>query len=282
MISKPLALLLPSAFCALGAASAETESSHWIEDSLTSKWTVTASFAATNAAVDIVSSEVTLPQEFEEGDFEASLDDDLSISAQLVSGSVGYRLLPFLEVSARAGLASTDTDTGLTISGTPTGVFADVFEGPITFDREATLEVDGYSLGLGAAAYAPLADIGRDKLAGYLEYQYAWNRFDDDTIVSEASRASLGVVFPVNAERGNKPVYRISGSYNWITREIERDLTIGGEPISVRLTQEFENPWSMELGAGLPIADNTLLGLAASHQLSGETSAFASLTFRFE
>ena len=49
----------------------------------------------------------------------------------------------------------------------------------------------------------------------------------------------------------------------------------------MRVTQEFEDPWAVEAGVGIPLTQNTLLGLGGWHQLSGETSFLASLTYRF-
>lgn len=261
---------------------AQDSQSAWYRADDLSKWDFAISIAAVNSAVDIVDSEIKLAAELDTGGFEASLDENLSISTTVVSGSLGYRVLPFLELSARAGLASTESETGVIITGTPSGAFADLFNGPITVDRDADLDVDGYSLGLGVTGYVPLANIGRDKLAAYAGFQYAWNRFDDDTIVSEASKTSLGLVFPVDPDRRDQIIYRLAGSYNWLTRDVERNQLIAGQEVDVKITQEYENPWAVELGAGIPLSRQLALGFAASHQLSGETSAFATVLYRFE
>ena len=100
------------------------------------KWNVTMSVVASNAAITIVDSQIQLPEELSETDFEVTLSDDLSVSSTIVSGSVGYRVLPFVEVVARGGLISSDTETGIVITGTPNGPFADFFDGPITIDRD--------------------------------------------------------------------------------------------------------------------------------------------------
>ncbi|MEL7547932.1 MAG: hypothetical protein AAGJ84_14870 [Pseudomonadota bacterium] len=280
MLLKHLALLLPSALCVLGPASAETEGSHSIEDSSTSKWAVTMSVVASNAAIKIVESEIELPSELDETDFEATLGDDLSVSSTIVSGSIGYRILPFVELVARGGLISSDTETGVIISGTPTGPFSDFFDGPITIDRDTNREVDGYSLGIGANAGLPIAQIGNDTLAAYSGFQFVWNEFDE-SVSSEGATANFGLIYPVNPDRRNV-VYRIGGSYNWIRRDVEQALVLNGETVRVNVKQEFEDPWAVEAGIGIPLTDNTLLGLGVWHQLSGETSAVASLTYRFE
>ncbi|MEL7101962.1 MAG: hypothetical protein AAGL97_05370 [Pseudomonadota bacterium] len=243
------------------------------------KWNITMSVVASNAAITIVDSQIQLPEEFSESDFEATLSDDLSVSSTIVSGSVGYRVLPFVEVVARGGLISSDTQTGVIITGTPNGPFSEFFEGPITIDRDANQEVDGYSLGLGANGFLPVATIGNDTLAAYSGFQFVWNRFDE-SVSSEGAVTNFGLVYPVNLQRDNI-VYRVGGSYNWISRDVEQRLTLNGETVRVNVTQEFEDPWALEAGIGIPIGESTLLGLGLWHQLSGETSALASLTYRF-
>ncbi|MEL7392578.1 MAG: hypothetical protein AAFN06_08065 [Pseudomonadota bacterium] len=243
------------------------------------KWNITMSVVASNAAITIVDSQIQLPEEFSESDFEATLSDDLSVSSTIVSGSVGYRVLPFVEVVARGGLISSDTQTGVIITGTPNGPFSEFFEGPITIDRDANQEVDGYSLGLGANGFLPVATIGNDTLAAYSGFQFVWNRFDE-SVSSEGAVTNFGLVYPVNLQRDNI-VYRVGGSYNWISRDVEQRLNLNGETVRVNVTQEFEDPWALEAGIGIPIGESTLLGLGLWHQLSGETSALASLTYRF-
>ncbi|MEL6857842.1 MAG: hypothetical protein AAFO74_05615 [Pseudomonadota bacterium] len=244
------------------------------------KWAVTMSVVASNAAIKIVDSEIELPSELEETDFEATLGEDLSVSSTIVSGSVGYRVLPFLEVVARAGLISSDTETGVIITGTPNGPFSDLFDGPITIDRDANRDVDGYSLGVGANAALPIMQIGPDTLAAYSGFQFVRNEFDE-SVSSEGATANFGLIYPVNLDRKNV-VYRIGGSYNWISRDVEQALSLNGETVRVNVTQEFEDPWAVDAGIGIPLTDNTQLGLGVWHQLSGETSALASLTYRFD
>lgn len=243
-------------------------------------WSVTMSVVASNAALNIVDSEIELPSEFEETDFEAVLGDDLSVSSTIVSGSIGYRILPFVELVARGGLISSDTETGVIVSGTPTGPFSDFFDGPITIDRDTNRDVDGYSVGIGANAALPIAQIGNDTIAAYSGFQFIWNEFDE-SVSSEGANANFGLIYPVNLDRKNV-VYRIGGSYNWISRNVEQALSVNGETIRVNVTQEFEDPWAVEAGVGIPLTDNIMLGLGAWHQLSGETSVLSSLTYRFD
>ena len=279
-MSRTLLALCASFVTFSAQASMAQAQDAWAEaDSNRGRWSFSLSAAATNAAIRIVDSEVELADELAESDFEASLSDEFTVSSTIFSGVLGYRILPFAEVYARGGLISSDAETGVVITGTPNGPFSDFFDGPITIDRETSREVDGHSLGLGASALLPVTEIAGDTLAVYGSYQYAWNRLDD-TVSSEAATTSFGLIYPVSRDRQNL-IWRVGGSYNWISRDVEQALTLNGEAVRVRVTQEFEDPWAVEAGIGMPIAENTLLGLGAWHQLSGETSILASLTYRF-
>jgi len=110
-------------------------------------------------------------------------------------------------------------------------------------------------------------------------FQYVWNRLDD-SVTSEGATTSLGLLYPINLDRQNI-IYRLGGSYNWISRDVEQSLNFNGEDVRVRVTQEFETPWAVEAGVAIPLRQDTMLGLGVWHQLSGETSVLASLTYRF-
>ena len=282
MVRKPATVITLALLFCPGTSLAEDEASSWYAADQPGKWTAALSIAVTNLAVEVVDSELTFSDEIEVGDFDASLSDELSISTSVVSATVGYSVLPFLELTARAGLANSESNTGIIVSGTPTGQFSEFFDGPITLDGESDLEVDGYSLGLGAAIRLPIAEIGDDLLAGYSEFQYVWNRFDNEEIVSEGSKTTLGLAYPVNLNDRSKPLYFAGVGYSWLSREIEQNRIIAGQAVNVQITQEFENPWSIEFGAGVPISKNVVFGAGAFHQLSGETSAFASIIYRFD
>ena len=244
------------------------------------KWTISLSAVASNAAIKIIDSEVALPEELAESDIEVILSDDLSVSSTVVSSSVGYRILPLAEVFVRGGLIASDTETGVTITGTPNGPFSDVFDGPITIDGEADMDLEGYSIGLGANAILPILSFENNTLAAYSSFQFIRNEFDD-AVSSEGAITSFGLIYPLNIEE-DKIIYRVGGSYNWITRNIEQSLILNGESVRVSVTQEFKDPWAVEAGVGIPVASNTLLGLGVWHQFSGETSALVSLTYRFD
>ena len=243
------------------------------------KWNIAISVVASNAAIKIVDSEVELPEAFDDTDFEVNLSEDLSVSSTIVSGSVGYRVLPFAEIYARAGFISSDTETGVTITGTPIGPLSDLVDGPVTIDGDRSSEVDGYSLGLGGRSVLPIAQIGDNRLAAYSGFQYVWNRFED-TVSSEGAKVSYGLLYPVNLQN-RKIIYRVGGSYNWISRNVEQSLIFNGEPLRVQVTQELDNPWAAEAGVGIPIVENFLLGAGVWHQFSGETSFVASISYRF-
>lgn len=245
-----------------------------------SKWRFSLSYAAVNADLRIINSAVTLPDDLEIGDFTAELADELSVSSNVAWAGVGYRILPFLEVNARAGLISSEASTGLTLTGTPDGPFSNLFTGPVTFDTARDTERSGYSLGLGANAVLPVVKIGDSLLAAYSAFQYTWNEFENSEITSRAAVTSFGLVYPVNLEDRSQPVFQVGASYGWLSREVVQNQVFNGQPISVELEQEFVTPWSLELGASLPLSQTISLGFTASHSLSGSTSGLATIRFR--
>ena len=279
MIRPSISLLVSSVLISFGVSTAQEKGDRVYASDGSGNWNITLSAVSSNAAIEIVESEIELPEEIESGDFEATLRDDLTVSSTIMSGSIGYRVLPFANVYARGGFISSDTETGVIITGTPNGPFSDFFDGPIAVDRDANREVDGYSLGLGTNAFLPITEIWDDTLAAYGGFQYVWNRLDEN-VSSEGATTSFGLLYPVSRERQNV-TYRLGGSYNWISRDVEQSLNFNGEDVRVRVTQEFETPWAVDAGVAIPLTQDTMLGLGVWHQLSGETSVLASLTYRF-
>jgi len=247
-----------------------------------SKWRFSLSYASVNADLNVIDSTVTLPDDIEMGDFSAELSDDLSLSSNVVYAGVGYRVLPFLEVSGRAGLLSSEASTGLTLTGTPDGPFNDLFDGPISFDTTRDANTTGYSLGLGANAFVPVVRVGEDLVAAYTGFQYTWNEFENSEITSRAAVTNFGLIYPVDPRGGGGPIYQVGASYSWLSREVMQTQIINGNPIMVELQQEFEDPWAVQLGAGFPLTETISLGFTASHNLSGSTSGLATVRIRFD
>lgn len=242
------------------------------------KWTLSLGVAATNADVEVVDSDVTLPEDIDVGDFDIALQDTLSVSSTNVIAGVGYKILPMLEVSALAGLAWSDVDTGVTITGTPNGVLGSFLSSPLVIDADYESEASGYTLGLGANAFAPVGTVGSKTVVLTSSINYLWNRLEDGAVASEASKTTLGLMYPVSANRRDI-IYRVAGGYNWLTRDVVRTANFGGDDIAIAVTQEFDAPWSVELGAVFPIAERFRLAVSAAQQLDGNTSAYAALVF---
>ncbi len=242
------------------------------------KWRFSIDLAAVNADVRLVDSEVVFTDASDFEDAEVTLSDEMSVSSTALAGAVGYRVVPFLELSARAGLASTTSETGASFTTQVEDLFG-VYTGPISFDAVTENEVQGYTLGLGANAIAPLASVGGRTLAVRGGFNYAWNRFEDDEVVTSASKTSLGLVYPIDRDGPQGAVYTVSGSHNWLTRDVERTTNLGGQDVTVVLAQEFEDPWSIDAGAAFPLSDAVGLGFGASYAFSGATSVVAAITF---
>lgn len=240
------------------------------------KWVLGVGVAVMNADVRVVDSQASVPEDLQVGDFDLELADTLSISATSLSARIGYRLLPFLNVSAQGGLVWSDTQTGVTLSGTPDGVFSNLVSGPISVDADLETDASGYSLGLAANAFAPIASIRSKTVVLTSGFTYVWNTLENGDVQTEATRTSVGLVYPVSADP-RSVVYRLSGSYNWLTREIERSVALGQGDVAVSITQEYDDPWSAEFGASIPVSERVRFGISASQQIGGETSGFASV-----
>ncbi|WP_375286442.1 hypothetical protein [Sphingomonas sp.] len=266
--------------CCSAAAQAQDMGESWDGPLKDRKLTVSANVALTNAKLQVVDSKVDVPADAPLEDMEVTISDKLSVSTKIVSASVGYRVLPFLQVSARAGLSFGSAATGVTIKGTPTGALSDFVDGPIELVTDAENDVNGYSLGLGANAFVPLARIGEDRVAGWASFQHLWNNLNGSEVVSRATRTSAGLAYAVDPSGGIPGVFRIGASYNWLTRDVRRTKIVGDQEYEVRITQKYVNPWSVEAGVGLPVADRLVLGIGASQQIEGGLSGFLSLQWR--
>ncbi|MEO0589701.1 MAG: hypothetical protein AAFZ11_03985 [Pseudomonadota bacterium] len=243
------------------------------------KVSITALVAVTNSTVVLTDSEVTLPDDFEAGDIEVSLAEELKVSNTLVGLNVGYRVLPFLDLNVQGGLVETTSDVGLTIEGTPADTFPIDFGGPISFATDVSTEASGYSFGGGATGFLPVVTIGDDMVLAYASYQHVWNEFDDDGISVDIGRLSAGLVYPVNPMDDPKPVFRLGASYVNSTRTLERGLEFNGDQISIRATQETDDPWFGQFGISYPASRHVLLNFSSSVQTTGDVSVIASITF---
>ncbi|MEL6238828.1 MAG: hypothetical protein AAFQ90_09590 [Pseudomonadota bacterium] len=236
--------------------------------------------AATESEVVLTDSEVTLPEDADLGDFEVTLAEDVKVSNTFVGASVGYRVFEFLEINAQAGFISTSSDLGLSINGTPSDTFPITFDEPISLQSEVSTSADGYSLGVGATGFLPVATIGESALVGYASYQHIWNEFSDEGISVDIGRVSTGLLFPVSPQSEGKPIFRIGTTYVDTSRTLERGAQFGGEEILVRATQETEDPWFGEVGIAFPASRRVLLNAGVSVQTTGDVSVLGTITFR--
>lgn len=244
------------------------------------KLSLTAIVAVTNSKVVLTDSEVTLPDTFEAGDIEVGLAEDVKVSNRLVGLNVGYRVLPFLDLNVQGGLIETTSELGVTIEGTPAETFPIDFGGPISLATDVSTSASGYSFGAGATGFLPVATIGDNLLLTYASYQHTWNEFDEDGISVNVGRLSAGFVFPINPIDDPKPIFRLGATYINSTRTLERGLEFGGEPISIRATQETQDPWFGEFGVSYPASNHVLLNFSSSVQTTGDVSLIASITYR--
>lgn len=269
-------MLMAAPHCAF----AQSEIDDWDVEAPSGKFTFTLALAVTETEVVLTDSQVSLPDDLQFGEVDVTLAEDVTVSNTFVGGVIGYRVLPFLELNAQAGFISTGSELGLTINGTPSDTFPIDFGGPISLDRDFSTSADGYSLGIGATGFVPLASIGDEAIVAYGTYQHLWNEFSDDGISVDIGRVTTGLLYPISAQSKGRPVFRLGVAYVNSTRTLERGVDFGGDQIMVNATQETEDPWSGELGIAYPASRNVIFSFGTSVQTTGNVSVFGSITLR--
>ncbi|MEO1041696.1 MAG: hypothetical protein AAFX52_05355 [Pseudomonadota bacterium] len=237
-----------------------------------SRWRFSSALVFAEAEVDIKSVEAEIPDDFVIEDLEIRITDLADISSTAWVNSVGYRVLPFLELSGQVGILQSETVTAFEVSGTPNlGFDLVTFDEPITINLDRGDEADGYTFGLGTRAAAPVAIIGGRPLLGTAGFRYNWNRVDDGNITSESLLSTFGLTYAVPTE---KALYTFSAAagYARLERESTRTAAFAGEEINISVEQELTNPWSIDLGLSRSLGQNWTIGYGLSANLSGTNS----------
>ena len=278
MLALACALFLPAIS---DEAKAQSQASKWDRSELPGAFTLSLAFAVTDLEVTLNDTEIVLPESFDFGDFETTVDEDVTFSSTFIGAGAAYRVLPVLTLNARAGFVSSESDIGVGVSGIPDERFPGVLvQGPVSFATEVSTSVEGINAGIGATLAAPLASIGSREVIGYATYQHSWSEYSDDNFSADYGRAGAGLVFPFSLMDPMQPVFRLGASYTDVNRQFEREFVINGETASVITRQGIDNPFAIELGAVIPAARNVQFSLGASIQTTGNTSFLASLTFQ--
>ncbi|MEO1399323.1 MAG: hypothetical protein AAFU56_10730, partial [Pseudomonadota bacterium] len=97
------AFALPVQAHAQSDPSASSEVMHWDDDAEVGKFAFSLAIVAANYEVNLENSQVVLPESFDFGDFDVTLDEDVNFTSLFTGASVSYRVLPFLSLDARAG-----------------------------------------------------------------------------------------------------------------------------------------------------------------------------------
>ena len=270
---------LAGGFAILGnPAFAQSDAMEWEEGGDVGKLSISFAVAATNIEVNLENSEVVLPEDFEAGDFDVTLDENVNFTSLFTGASVSYRVLPFLSVDARAGYVSSESDFGVNIAGTPGDQFPDFFDGPIAFSAPVSTNVEGVNAGIGATAMFPAFSVGRKKVLVFGTYEHSWSEYNDENFSANYGRVGGGFVFPVSPEDPMQPLFVLGASYTNVSRRFEREFTVGEETAIVRAEQTTDHPFTIELGGVIPVSQQFRIGLGSSVQTTGNVSFLVTLT----
>ena len=202
----------------------------------------------------------------------------LDFKNQSLTFSLGYRFLPFIEVFGNAGFLASQTATVFDITGEIPGR-NNQSSTPISFEYDFERDVEGYTGGIGTNVGFPIAEIRSRGMALFSSYQINWSSLQDGEIKTTNSRAAVGLIYPADFEAEGNVIYSLSASHNTLVRELTVPLEVVGQPIVVLLEQEFQEPWSMDFGVNIPVADGVSMVFGASQSFSGATSGVVTLNF---
>jgi hypothetical protein len=245
----------------------------------TGKLSISLAVAATNIEVNLNNSEVILPEDFEAGDFDVTLDEDVNFTSLFPGANVSYRVLPFLTIDARAGFVTSESDFNVNVVGTPGDRFPGFIQGPIAFSAPVSTDVNGINAGIGATALFPLFSVGRKEVIFFGSYEHSWSEYSDDNFSADYGRVTGGFVFPVARDNPMQPVFLLGAGYTNVSRRFEREFNVNGETAIVRAEQTSDHPFSVEWGAVIPTSRNFRIGLGGAVQTTGNASFLATLTF---
>ncbi len=246
------------------------------------KWRVSLDMLIGSSDIRVLETEFIILTEdsfLEDLNVDATTGEELTIETQVAVASIGYRILPFLEISASAGLGSSEIGTDLFLTAEVENPFGGGGSVPIEIDTVFEDEVAGYVYGLGVNAALPIATIRSRGLAAYAGYQANWATMDEGDVHSTTTRASIGLAYPADFESHNGLLYTVGATYGDLNREVNTIREVGSDETQLFLRQEYENPWSIQTSIAIPIKKKASFVIGGSQALSGATSIFASLVF---
>ncbi len=233
------------------------------------RWNLGVNVSLISTDLEIVSTQAELPDDFVLED--ATLDlSDVRLQARSVALSASYFVLPFLEVAGLAGVVTSETEADLRLEGTLNSGF-DPIDGPVSLQLNNDRETDGFIYGAGVHAYLPLLVTPSDTLVVRSGANWAQSQYNSEDLQTFSYNLSSSVVYLRNRGGGDY-MLNLGVVYQFIDREVERSLELGGEPITVRLNQELIDPWAIQFGAGVKVSESMTLSYGSSYNLGGEFS----------
>ncbi|MEO1174890.1 MAG: hypothetical protein AAFX94_22975, partial [Myxococcota bacterium] len=229
---------------------------------------LTAGVSRASARLRVTTVETQAPDSALAEDLAVSLGEEIDVETLTFETVLSYNWR-FLELSAQAGFANTESGFDLRLSGElPEDSLA---PGPFDIGLESSESQSGFLYGVGGAFYVPLGPLvfrGGSTVS--------FRRFD--TLNSTAFTGTAGLVRrqPI----GGVPIdFSLGTAYAWISRRSEFSRSIVGDPITVRIEQELRDPWSLVAAVGLPLGDSARLLLATTQSFTGTSGYSVRLAF---
>ena len=241
------------------------------------KFSLSGAIVYTDTPVSIDAIDLTLPEDAIIDDLDVSVGEELNLSSTTFQVSASYFPLPFLQISAKGGFVSSESDLDTAVSGT---FPEDSILGIDTFDiaLDGGRESDGVSYGLGTAVFVPFAKMSERPVILGAGAQVNFN--DLDNVQTETVSGNISVL---NAQRllDRDVTFALGASYIQIDREVEYSAGVGGQDIGVKLTQSLDNPWGASASVVFPLDERLALSFTALNNFEGLQSYALILSTRF-
>lgn len=267
---------LAAAGALASGAHAQTVSSTTPE-SLQGDWVfgLTASFVS--ADLEILSTELILPDGVQLEN--ATLDlTEVSVSSTMATSTASYFLLPFLEVHGLLGVTSTSSESDLLLTAQPDFGLG-LVEDPVTIGLTSEADLSGIAYGAGAGLYLPVAMLDGQPLIWRNGVGWTANRFEDGRVETDTLSASSTLVYLADIGGGDY-LLTVGGLYTRVDRTSERSTVTPFGEVTVRLTQELADPWSVQAGMAYRFTPRLTAGYGLVQNLGGETSHLLRLSYK--
>ncbi|MEM6274391.1 MAG: hypothetical protein AAF735_04035 [Myxococcota bacterium] len=220
-----------------------------------------------SARVQITSVETEIPDSALAEELVVDIGEEVDVETLSLESTVTFNWR-FLELSALAGLATTESGYTVRLSGELPD--DSLFPGPFDVALDSEGSQSGYLVGFGGALYLPLVSID-GPLVLRTGSSVSFRRFDTLSSTTFSGAASLikrQKMFGVPVD------FSLGSAYSWISRRSELKTNALGSVVTVRIEQELRDPWSLVAAVGLPLGAQARLLFATTQSFTG-TSAYS-------